>query len=677
MVRGLHDVRGTRPSPANTPYDAAMRKMFDFEFRGVDEELPFHASRLDVLRTFRREAIVTAWAQQMAFESFCDAVASKSESKDAHRLAEKYTKNSTSSPHHHALLSPALRRGPVIKPCPWLATSRTGLQVDMPHYLWDREIDETVFTPELATFVAYTCISHTWGRYTKTPKEYSGVPGVPWKVPTNSKFDVLELGKRLKGLSCETRYVWIDLFCIPQDGSELGRAEIARQAQIFQNAEYVVAWFNDVESFASLREALVIMALQLLQFPPDCQEHRFAVSCQVIAEQKLSNNPTGLLMHWDDRFDSPVGQANPWFTSLWTLQELCLRPDMWICSAGWQMLAIRRDEPMPIIGIVALWNCFEPVFQEMLGPHRKSKGDGGVKPSSSPRSVEGNPRAAFGELAHWMRATALFRLTDMSRADILAIGDRRFCTERRAEAIMSCLGTTKWYFDTPRAEHEATVVMEKYPTEFVAEVQAEDPLTFFGRLDKWDSNLYDSRGLDLDIALKPANRRDTTRPIEFEHIPAQPIGTMLPFSTYGAVAVAAAASFVDTFDCHDTVRNWLVRRDGRVEIPSACILASTLASLGPFQHIGAIFTTITAPDSGGLVDLQAWISARSFECHALVLGSRTYFSDSRVAAMVYQGIILARLTDDLFVKLGSFHARVKSRTKTAMPRTTVTDWIVA
>ena len=29
-----------------------------------------------------------------------------------------------------------------------------------------------------------------------------------------------------------------------------------------------------------------------------------------------------------------------WFSSLWTLQEICLRPDMWLCNAGFEFFAV-------------------------------------------------------------------------------------------------------------------------------------------------------------------------------------------------------------------------------------------------------------------------------------------------------------------------------------------------
>jgi hypothetical protein len=64
---------------------------------------------------------------------------------------------------------------------------------------------------------------------------------VPWPVPMNELFEVKELPGMLKRLAFTwpcLEYVWIDLFCIPQEGAdpefdEINHVEIAKQAQIF------------------------------------------------------------------------------------------------------------------------------------------------------------------------------------------------------------------------------------------------------------------------------------------------------------------------------------------------------------------------------------------------------------------------------------------------------------
>ena len=122
-----------------------------------------------------------------------------------------------------------------INPCRWLEKERTKLE--QPYYLWDVQAMETVETSNIKDF-EYIFISHTWGR-SRLIEKVANIPGVPWLVPCNERFHV-------EGLPCELAqvfgkgYVWINLFCIPQNGNEIALREIARQAIIFQNASAVI-----------------------------------------------------------------------------------------------------------------------------------------------------------------------------------------------------------------------------------------------------------------------------------------------------------------------------------------------------------------------------------------------------------------------------------------------------
>lgn len=141
-----------------------------------------------------------------------------------------------------------------IAPCPWLDRSRTLAL--FPHYLWDTQKRETVETSRLVTRPAYTVISHTWGRW-KLADNGVDHPGVPWLIPLNARFDARNLPDLLSHVPGGNRYIWLDLVCVPQGNvdsvlSRVRKQEIGRQASIFGNAQYAIAWFNDYDSFGSL-----------------------------------------------------------------------------------------------------------------------------------------------------------------------------------------------------------------------------------------------------------------------------------------------------------------------------------------------------------------------------------------------------------------------------------------
>lgn len=133
-----------------------------------------------------------------------------------------------------------------IHPCSWLDPDDDA--PSSPYFLWDRLESRTVVTRGLAS-PKYIAISHTWGRWRKTPSSDVLVQGVPWQVPENTLFEAVCLPALLALVPFPARYIWFDLVCIPQDMSHpvLGpraKVEIANQATIFKSASLACAWFN-------------------------------------------------------------------------------------------------------------------------------------------------------------------------------------------------------------------------------------------------------------------------------------------------------------------------------------------------------------------------------------------------------------------------------------------------
>lgn len=114
-----------------------------------------------------------------------------------------------------------------VKVNPWITSSDSD---NMPYYLWDTRLRKTIIAAELSgNSPEYLCISHTWGRWRVDPPSLADIPGIPWPVPRNTKFNVERLPQDLAKLGARCRYVWMDLFCIPQEWSTRADIEIARQ----------------------------------------------------------------------------------------------------------------------------------------------------------------------------------------------------------------------------------------------------------------------------------------------------------------------------------------------------------------------------------------------------------------------------------------------------------------
>jgi hypothetical protein len=171
----------------------------------------------------------------------------------------------------------------------------------------------------------YNALSYTWGRYCETDKS-SNIPtikidNIDWSIPKVHKahFDVQELETVIKmstvesqGLEC-TEFLWIDIACIDQGGNVSSDLEIGRQAQIFRNAHRVYIWLGHT-SAVRLREFQLFSS-----FWGTMKESEEITRYN----QAALDEAHGLLEKLHEE---------PWFTSVWTLQEAYLRKDAILLS---------------------------------------------------------------------------------------------------------------------------------------------------------------------------------------------------------------------------------------------------------------------------------------------------------------------------------------------------------
>ena len=177
---------------------------------------------------------------------------------------------------------------------------------------------------------AYSILSYTWGRW-KLPSENPAlnVRGIDWKVPAvdEKHFSVaqlenaiwrISLGRGTEADSQAVVFVWIDVACIHQENEMLKAIEVGRQAAIFKNAAHAYVWLNHLGDF-EIRE---------------CDRALFDIAETLSSIPNSANDETQYLDRWIDPFTrvSQTFLQDPWFTSLWTLQEMFLRADAQILS---------------------------------------------------------------------------------------------------------------------------------------------------------------------------------------------------------------------------------------------------------------------------------------------------------------------------------------------------------
>ncbi len=509
-------------------------------------------------------------------------------------------------------LDPRCHTGNTVDPCPWLPDDR-----GLPFYLWDRRSRCTVEVGALQERPVYTAISHTWGRWEereagRTKKaRVRGVRG--WEVPRNTLFDVESIPDILSRVPTSTRYVWLDLVCIPQDYSPRAVEEIARQAVIFLGAKHCITWMNSVTSWDGLRSAIDWMSLVFLDVdhvwlydaPPSSSSSSPSLSPSFgrpHPDDTFRNaNCTGLFDPYriTPDFTSADMTVSGWFSSLWTLQEVCLRPDMWLCNREWELLAVGPGPgtPVAVDTIAALTNeCalrqevrMSPMGDDEFGvgpgeTEGEGGGGGGWKPHFHEAYSVNTPSRLFGpmcrlgrfhvgflELHELLNRTGMYDLHVMHPKSILTLGSRRFCRERRAEAVMSVLGLRGWFAtyaqqqqqqqqQQPAKAAEADLVLGQYPIAFVREAAAAMRATFF-------ESLTHSTLSVPDIAREP---------------PAGYRGSLMPFDSVlkSAKAKVLEEHFIlyreyGVEEGHPSVATWAITHEGSVRMSCIGLVASS------------------------------------------------------------------------------------------------------
>ena len=181
----------------------------------------------------------------------------------------------------------------------------------------------------------YNAVSYTWGRFASTHGSALKVNGVTWSIPRikHNHFSAESFRQILERAAGTNGLVWVDIACIDQENTDIKMDEIGKQADIFSRASQVYIWLTSqdvAEASASLQAlqdfAEKVAQIEIGQFSFEFNDVNFLQ--QIIPE--CSNLHRHLLSLFSD----------PWFSSLWTLQEACLCEEAHFLSKDAQVLVI-------------------------------------------------------------------------------------------------------------------------------------------------------------------------------------------------------------------------------------------------------------------------------------------------------------------------------------------------
>ncbi|KUJ06309.1 uncharacterized protein LY89DRAFT_726625 [Mollisia scopiformis] len=440
------------------------------------------------------------------------------------------------------------KSGPIVSYCPWLSVAeKTG----KPRYLWDTLIDATV---EYPGDVEYAAISHTWGRMALWDKALVEVPNVKWPIVQNSRFPVERLPEILKDASKSlgVRYIWFDLVCIPQNCArgvvapqwkDIHLEQVSIQAKIFSGAKHAAVWFSDVTGFEGVKaavESAVITAIGL-----SSEGVKYLVNIDVVKRIFQEAHRRDCELAGQTTQETSRSDINKWFSSLWTLQEACLRPDMIICDKNWEYLSLNGKQPLKLDGLISL---IDLAPFNML--HRQANffyGDPVENPDQELLEYGYEESKSLAQLKTTLKYSGLSQLVELTRMRILYQADQRECSRDRALAFMSAIGVTNW-LEVSKSD-SSIVKISDYPYTFVLELRTKLGASFFGMDWRMEYLAY----LPSGISRGP--------------------GSMLPYGYYEASAPPTLTEN-ETRRGHSSVETWQVLQNGAVRMKEAIIISS-------------------------------------------------------------------------------------------------------
>ncbi|KAI3392702.1 hypothetical protein diail_5259 [Diaporthe ilicicola] len=188
----------------------------------------------------------------------------------------------------------------------------------------------------------YSILSYTWGRWQvreagrKHPPV--GITGVDWDIPSiaETHFTAESFGtivKRLGALGA-TDWAWIDIACIDQKDDEIKMDEVGRQVSIFRNAATPFVWLCHTK-INEFYEAIELLASENWNL---FRERQHTEQTGLVRQQPVLRALEGI--------EKAMAKflSDPWFSSLWTLQEFILRPDAIVLDRYGESLNVLRED---------------------------------------------------------------------------------------------------------------------------------------------------------------------------------------------------------------------------------------------------------------------------------------------------------------------------------------------
>ncbi|KAF2112064.1 hypothetical protein BDV96DRAFT_168175 [Lophiotrema nucula] len=179
----------------------------------------------------------------------------------------------------------------------------------------------------------YAVITYTWGRF-QAPCGSPALPikGTTWKIPPvlDTCFSVQSFQNVIDYIGETYEWIWLDVACIDQEQEEVKMSEVARQVGIFHGAMNAYAWLHSLPA-CEVDEGCQALGRIAWYHPLHRDDSSDESDNEVEERDKL------ILAHYKEQLQFIEETLHsifldPWFTSLWTLQESILRRDAYLLA---------------------------------------------------------------------------------------------------------------------------------------------------------------------------------------------------------------------------------------------------------------------------------------------------------------------------------------------------------
>lgn len=178
--------------------------------------------------------------------------------------------------------------------------------------------------------------------------------GTPWEIPAieEEHFIVATFQKVISIVAGESiQWVWVDVACIDQRGNEQTAVEVGQQASIFKQAYRPFVWLSRLNT-ASLAAAV-----------NDAKEH--GLNLRDIVDRPFAHRHN--VPHTISRLRDALSCifSDPWFSSLWTLQEVVLRNDAILLSTEGNPVAWETSPQLQYTFLTMFINHCQNVYDDL------------------------------------------------------------------------------------------------------------------------------------------------------------------------------------------------------------------------------------------------------------------------------------------------------------------------